>query len=78
MLVLFVNKMKKMQSLLVVLLVFSLVWVSFLQVGDVKAQSTVYIRNDGTIEGTDKIQQNEDTYTFTGDITGAVVLEKGV
>jgi hypothetical protein len=70
--------MKKMQSLLVVLLVFSLVWVSFLQVGDVKAQSTVYIRNDGTIEGTDKIQQNEDTYTFTGDITGAVVLEKGV
>jgi parallel beta-helix repeat protein len=54
-----------------------LVWVSFLQVGDVKAQSTVYIRNDGTVEGTDKIQQNGDTYTFTDDITGAVVLEKG-
>ena len=30
----------------------------------------IYIRSNGTVEGTDLIQRNGDTYTFTGDIGG--------
>jgi parallel beta-helix repeat protein len=35
------------------------------------ALPVIYIRSNGTVEGTDLIQRNGDTYTFTGDI-GAV------
>ncbi len=34
-----------------------------------KAESTIYIRADGTVEGTDKIQRNEDVYTFLRNIS---------
>jgi hypothetical protein len=30
----------------------------------------IYIRSNGTVEGTDLIQRNGDTYTFTGNIGG--------
>ncbi len=36
----------------------------------------VYIREDGTIQGTSNIQRNGDYYTFSGDITGVLVIEK--
>ena len=32
----------------------------------VRASGTIYIRPDGTVEGTDKIQRDGDIYTFTG------------
>ena len=34
-----------------------------------KAESTIYIRADGSVEGTDKIQRDGDGYTFLGDIS---------
>jgi parallel beta-helix repeat protein len=37
---------------------------------------TVYIRADGSIEGTDKIQRSGDIYTLTGDISGWIVVQK--
>ena len=45
-------------------------------VGIVKAQSTIYITADGTVEGTDKIQRNGDTYTFTGNISGWIQVQR--
>jgi len=35
----------------------------------VKAEAAIYIRADGTVEGTDKIQRDGNVYTFTGKIS---------
>lgn len=42
----------------------------------VKASGTIYIRADGSVEGTDKIQRDEDIYTFTNDIYDKIVVER--
>lgn len=44
----------------------------------VKPQSsgTIYIRSDGSVEGTDKIQQSGEVYTFTANINGSIVVER--
>ena len=62
--------MKKSTLLLVLLLFLSFVVVSLPQIGIVKAESTIYVRADGTVEGTDKIQRDGDVYTLTGDLHG--------
>jgi len=38
--------------------------------------SLIYIRTDGSVEGTDKIQRDGDVYTLTGDISGGIKVEK--
>ena len=61
--------MIKHYSILLVLLVFSVLLVSFPQI-EVKAQNnTIYIREDGSVEGTDKIQHDGNVYTFLGNIS---------
>jgi parallel beta-helix repeat protein len=43
----------------------------------VNAEDTVYIRADGTVEGTDKIQREGNIYTFVGDIVNqSIIVEK--
>ena len=44
----------------------------------VKPQSsgTIYIRADGSVEGTDKIQRDGHTYTLTDNINGSIVVER--
>ncbi len=42
----------------------------------VNASEIIYIRADGNIEGTDKIQRVGDVYTFTGDVSGSIVVKK--
>jgi len=44
----------------------------------VKAQSTetIYIRADGSVEGTDKIQRNGNVYTLTGNISVGIQVQK--
>ncbi|MCW4016077.1 MAG: right-handed parallel beta-helix repeat-containing protein [Candidatus Bathyarchaeota archaeon] len=66
----------KSKSTIVVLLVISVVLFSFPLCNIVNAQETIYIRPDGTVEGTDKIQRDGNVYTFTGNLTGAIILEK--
>lgn len=61
--------------LLVVLIAISFFGV-FLSPVEGQSTATVYLRADGTIEGTDKIQKNEDYYAFTDDIAGSIVVEK--
>jgi parallel beta-helix repeat protein len=57
-------------SLLALLLLFSIMWVSIPQIGLVKAQrSSIFIRSDGSVEGTSKIQVDGNRYILTGNIT---------
>ncbi len=65
-------------SISVLLLVLSLVLVSFPTPRIANAQDTIYIREDGSVEGTDKIQQNGNIYTFLTDavIDGDIVVQR--
>jgi parallel beta-helix repeat protein len=58
--------------MLLLILCFAVVSISKIEI--VKAESTIYIRADGTVEGTDKIQKDGDLYTFTGDISNRKLL----
>jgi parallel beta-helix repeat protein len=68
---------KKSASVLVLLLFLSVFMVSLPQIGEVKAQDTIYIRSDGIVEGTDKIHRDDNVYTFTDNIVNQkTVIEK--
>jgi parallel beta-helix repeat protein len=67
---------RKSAFLLVLLLLVFSVLVTFSQIRTVKAENTIYIRADGTVEGTDKIQREGNAYTFTGDIYGRLEIQK--
>ena len=73
--------MKRSASILVLLLFLSVVLVSFSQIGVVKAEETIYIRADGSVEGTDKIHRNGNVYTLTDNIDfykGSVPFGAGI
>jgi hypothetical protein len=61
-------------ALILLLICFAVVSISKIEI--VKAESTNYIRADGTVEGTDKILRDGNLYTFTGNIYGPIVVEK--
>lgn len=68
--------MKKF-SLVVLLLILSIFITSFPQIKEVKSQgSTIYIKADGTIEGTNKIQREGDIYSFSDDLSQGIVVER--
>jgi parallel beta-helix repeat protein len=61
------------------ILVFSLMLVSSIigiQPANSQIRGAIYIRADGSVEGTSNIQRNGYIFTFTGDITGGLVVEK--
>ncbi|MFC1487998.1 nitrous oxide reductase family maturation protein NosD [Thermoproteota archaeon] len=60
--------MRKISPFILILL-FCMVWVTIPNIGIVKAQGTIYIKADGSVEGTDKIQCNGNVYTFLGNIS---------
>jgi hypothetical protein len=41
----------------------------------VEGSGTIYIRADGSVEGSDKIQRDGDVYTFADDISDSIVVE---
>ena len=67
------------KATLTVLMVLTIALVSFPQIVIVNAQSnTIFIRADGTVEGTDKIIQSQgNIYTFTDDIFGEIKVQRG-
>jgi parallel beta-helix repeat protein len=68
---------KRTAPLIVLLLLFSIIWVSIPQIGIVKAQDTIYILSDGNVEGTNKIRQDGNIYTFSGNIVSqSIVVER--
>jgi nitrous oxidase accessory protein NosD len=67
------DEVKRSASLLALLLLVSLALVAFPNVGIVKAEGIIYIRSDGSVEGTDKISQNENVYTLTDNIYNSTI-----
>jgi parallel beta-helix repeat protein len=61
--------MKKITTAVVLLLVFSIVLVTFPEVRIVKADCVIYIGSDGAVEGTDKILRDGNIYTFLENIS---------
>jgi parallel beta-helix repeat protein len=61
-----------------IILLFSLfsILIPLSKVNIVNAESTIYIRSDGSVEGTDKIQRDGNVYSFIGDINGSIIVEK--
>lgn len=60
------------------LLLLSL-WVLFTTapiIRSLEANGTIYIRADGSVDGTDKILRDVNVYTFTDDIFDSIVVEK--
>ncbi len=71
------EEVKRSASILVLLLLLTLVSVVFSQIEVVKAEEeAIYIRADGSVEGTDKIQRDGNIYTFTANIYGPIVVKK--
>ncbi len=60
--------MKKTTTTVALLLILSVLLVSLPETWIVKAQTIIYIKAGGSVEGTDKIQRDGDVYTFTGNI----------
>jgi len=68
--------MRKLSTCILILLLCS-VWVAIGNIGIVKADGTIYIRADGSVEGTDKIQREGNIFTLTGNIVNqSMMVEK--
>ena len=67
--------MKKSITTFALLLILSSIVVSIPEINIVKAENTVYIRSDGSVEGTEKIQRDGNVFTFTDNINGSIVVE---
>ena len=67
--------MKKVVLLAFVLVLFSTA-VVMRYMRPAVASGTIYIRADGSVEGTNKIQRDGDIYTFTGNIHDEIVVER--
>jgi len=66
--------MKKRQ-ILVFVFFCSIVILSF-SPNMVKAENTILINHDGSVDGTNLLQRNNNTYTFLNDISGNIVILK--
>jgi parallel beta-helix repeat protein len=67
---------RKSAFLLVLLLLVFSVLVTFSQIASVKAKErTIYLRADGSIEGTVKIGKDGNVYTFSGDLNASIIVE---
>ena len=66
---------KIVSGIILILLLLSMLTLAF-DIQPVRASGTIYIRPDGTVEGTDKIQRDGDAYTFTDNIYDEIVVER--
>jgi len=62
---------------LIMALVFTCIFYGIL-VQPVESQSfeTIYIRDDGSVDGTNLIERHDNTYTFLNNISGSIVISK--
>jgi len=70
------SDMKKITTSFALIAVLFLVLVTAPELRTVKAEGAIYINADGTVEGTNKIQQEGNVYTLTGNIYDPFVVEK--
>ena len=66
---------RTVSAVILMMLLFGMITLEFnIQPG--KAGETIYIRPNGSVEGTDKIHRDGDVYTFTDNINDSIVIEK--
>ena len=63
-------------ALIALLLILTFVLVSLPEIGLVTAESIIYIREDGSVDGTNLIERHDNTYTFLNNISGSIVISK--
>ena len=68
--------MNRIKSTTVVLLILCFSLVTFPQIVVVKAQNIIYIRVDGSIEGTDSIQRNGNLYILMSNISDGIQIQR--
>ncbi|MCW4008672.1 MAG: right-handed parallel beta-helix repeat-containing protein [Candidatus Bathyarchaeota archaeon] len=71
--------MRQAALILALAVLFASTMLSFRLANFATAQdyTTIIIRADGSIEGTDKIQRTGDVYVFTGNVSGNIKVRKG-
>jgi len=62
-------------GMMLALLLMGMLTLAF-NIQPVNGSGTIYIRADGSVEGTDKIQRDGDVYTFTDNIRYSIVVER--
>jgi len=68
-------KLKAVSGTMVTLLLVGMLTFAF-TIQPAKASGTVYVRADGSVEGTDKIKRDGNVYTFTDSIYDSIVVER--
>jgi len=68
--------MGEQRTALILLLILCFAVVSISEIGTVKAESTIYIRADGSVERTYKIQRSGNVYSFTDNIYASIIIER--
>jgi parallel beta-helix repeat protein len=70
-------KRKALTLTLISTLIFSFLFCEILiQLVESQSFESIYIRADGSVEGTDKTQRDGDVYTLIFDISGSIVVER--
>jgi len=64
------------RATVLLLMILCIALVAFPNVEIVKAEEPIYIRADGSVEGTELIRKDGNVYTFTANIYGPIVVEK--
>ncbi len=64
--------MKEIRATIILLLILSFILVTFPNVKIVRASDIIRVRDDGSVEGTEKIQRDVEVYTLTGNIDSSV------
>ena len=63
-------------SLLMALAFAYTLWIMPIRTVESQSFETIYIRADGSVEGTDLIEIHDNTYTFLNDISGNILISK--
>ena len=63
-------------SLIMALAFASIFYVALIQPAESQSFETIYIRADGSVEGTNLIERRDNTYTFLNNISGSIVISK--
>jgi parallel beta-helix repeat protein len=68
--------MEKQRAFLLLSVVLCFAVVSIPEIGVADAESIIYLRADGSVEGTATIRRDGNVYTFTGNVYDSIVVEK--
>jgi len=71
-----VSDVNRLAPAVILLIILFSALVLLPETGTVRAYEGIYIRADGSVEGTDEIQRVGDVYTFRGNVEGSIFVER--